>query len=242
MVALTVPARLKRQPREPAADGAIRFVPDTLRFLRALDFHQDRNWFAANRDMYERTVRSPMIATVEAVVAQMRRRRLPFTGDPRTAILRIHRDVRFRRDKRPFNAHAALMLSRTGRRNSPGKFYLHIDPKGSFLAAGFYRPEPADLLKLRRAIVARPARFVATQAALAKGGLSLDPEDQLTRRPSGFGALDARIEAAVRLKSFFVLREIATAVVLDHGQLVAASAGFAAASMPLMRFGWDILG
>jgi uncharacterized protein (TIGR02453 family) len=218
------------------------FSPDTFRFLKALDFHQDRAWFQANRQMYERSVRSPMVAAVEAIVAALRRRALPFTGDPRTAILRIHRDVRFTRDKRPFNAHTAMMLTRTGRRDSQGKFYLHIDPKGSFLAAGFYRPEPAGLLELRRAIVARPARFLAMQKQLLRGGLALDPEDQLSRRPSGFADLDPRIEAAVRLKSFFVLRDVAPAEVLDPAALSGAAARFAAASMPLMRFGWSVLG
>lgn len=221
--------------------AAVAFSADTFRFLKALDFHQDRAWFQANREMYEQTVRSPMVATVDAVTAVMRRRKLPFLGDPRTAILRIHRDVRFTKDKRPFNAYAAMMLTRTGRRESEGKFYLQIDPKGSFVAAGFYRPAPADLLKLRRAIAARPARFLAMQAALKRGGLALDPEEQLTRRPSGFAEPDPRIEAAIRLKSFFVLRNLATADIVDPAVLTTACVGFAAAAMPLMRFGWDVL-
>jgi len=220
----------------------VAFSADTFRFLKALDFHQDRAWFQANREMYERAVRSPMIATVEALVEAMRRRKLPFTGDARSAILRIHRDVRFTKEKKPYNAHTAMMLTRTGRRDELGKFYLHIDPKGSFVAAGFYRPEPTDLLKLRRAIVARPARFLAMQAALKRGGLALDPEDQLTRRPLGFADVDARLEAAVRLKSFFVLRNLETADIVDAAALTKAAIGFAAASMPLMRFGWDVLG
>lgn len=218
------------------------FSADTFRFLKALDFHQDRAWFQANRALYETAVRSPMVATVEAVVAALARRKLLFTGDPRTAIMRIHRDVRFAKDKRPFNAHTAMMLSRDGRRDSTGKFYLQVDPKGSFLAAGFYRPAPEELLRLRRAIVARPTRFLAMQQALGKTGLTLDPEDQLTRRPSGFADLDPRIEAAVRLKSFFVLRELAAPLVTDRAALLKSAVDFAAASMPLMRFGWDVLG
>lgn len=234
-------ARLKRRTSERAAGGLPAFSADTFRFFKALDFHQDRAWFQANRDMYEETVRSPMIAVVEALVVAMRKRKLPFLGDPKTSILRIHRDVRFTKDKRPYNAHTAMMLSRTGRRDAAGKFYLHIDPKGSFVAAGFYRPEPSDLLKLRRAIVARPARFLAMQAALRRGGLALDPEDQLTRQPAGFSDIDPRIEAAVRLKSFFVLRDLGPKDVMDHGALIAASVDFAAAAMPLMRLGWDVL-
>jgi uncharacterized protein (TIGR02453 family) len=233
--------RTHRAKKGPVA-GPATFSADTFRFLKALDFHQDRGWFQANRELYERTVRSPMIATVEALVEAMRRRKLPFTGEPRSAILRIHRDVRFTKEKKPYNAHTAMMLTRTGHRDELGKFYLHVDPKGSFVAAGFYRPEPADLLKLRRAIVARPARFLAVQAALKRGGLALDPEDQLTRRPQGFTDLDPRLEATVRLKSFFALRNLETADVVDPAALAKAAIGFAAASMPLMRFGWDVLG
>lgn len=225
-----------------AAPGSTAFSAESLRFLKALDFHQDRSWFQANRDMYERTVRSPMIATVEAVVAALRRHRLPFTGDARTAILRIHRDVRFTKDKKPYNAHTAMMLTRSGRRDELGKFYLHVDPKGSFLAAGFYRPAAGELLAMRRAIVARPTRFLAMQGALKRHGLALDPEDQLTRRPSGFAAVDDRVEPAVRLKSFFVMRRLAPAEVTDPAALVNAAVRFARESLPLMRFGWDVLG
>ncbi|TWT15510.1 DUF2461 domain-containing protein [Reyranella sp. CPCC 100927] len=217
------------------------FSADTFRFLKALDFHQDRAWFQANRDLYEQTVRSPMIATVEALVVAMRRRKVPFLGDPKTAILRIHRDVRFTKDKRPYNAHTAMMLSRTGRRDATGHFYLQIDPKGSFVAAGFYRPEPTDLLRLRRSIVARPSRFLAMQSALKRGGLMLDPEDQLTRLPAGFSDVHPRLDAAVRLKSFFVLRNLAERDVTDRDALIAASVDFAAAAMPLMRLGWEVL-
>lgn len=234
-------ARSKRKTTERAAAGPPAFSADTFRFFKALDFHQDRAWFQANRDMYEKTVRSPMIAAVEGLVVAMRRRKLPFLGDPKTAILRIHRDVRFTKDKRPYNAHTAMMLTRTGRRDAAGKFYLHVDPKGSFVAAGFYRPEPADLLRLRRAIVARPTRFLAMQAALKRGDLLLDLEDQLTRLPAGFSDINPRIEAAVRLKSFFVLRNLGTKDVMDHDALVVACVDFAAAAMPLMRLGWDVL-
>ena len=237
-----MPARPAQRSKAGISPGPTAFSADTFRFLEALDFHQDRAWFQANRELYERGVRSPMIAIVEALVIEMRRRKLPFTGDPRTAILRIHRDVRFTKDKKPFNPYTAMMLTRTGRRDELGKFYLHVDPKGSLVAAGFYRPEPGDLLKLRRAIVARPARFLAMQAALKRGGLALDPEDQLTRRPSAFAEVDARVEAAVRLKSFFVQRDLATADVVDHVALTRVAVGFAVASMPLMRFGWDVLG
>ncbi|HKU94787.1 MAG TPA: DUF2461 domain-containing protein [Vineibacter sp.] len=230
----------RRAAGEPVA-GPPAFSADTFRFFKALDFHQDRAWFQANREMFEQSVRSPMIAVVDALVVAMRRRKLPFLGDPKTSILRIHRDVRFTKDKRPYNAHAAMMLSRTGRRDAAGKFYLQIDPKGSFVAAGFYRPEPADLLKLRRAIAARPARFLAMQAALKRGGLALDPEDQLTRLPAGFSDIDPRIDAAVRLKSFFVLRDLQAKDVMDHDALVAVCVDFAAAAMPLMRLGWDVL-
>ena len=43
------------------------FGPDTLRFLRRLARHNDREWFEANRDGYERQVREPALAFIHAM-------------------------------------------------------------------------------------------------------------------------------------------------------------------------------
>ena len=217
------------------------FSPDTLKFLKALGFHQNKAWFEENRALYESAVRAPMLATIAATAEAFAKKGIPFTGEPRTAMMRIHRDVRFARDKRPYNTHAAMMLTRDGSRQSRGRFYLGIEADEIVMAAGFWQPEPADLAAFRRAIAARPARFLAMQAALKKGKLALDASETLTRNPSGYPDPDPRIEKALRLKSFYTRRTLEPEDVFDRGRLVKALCAYAMDTLPLHVFGWQVL-
>ena len=47
------------------------FTPATFRFLRALDRHNSREWFAAHKDDYERHVREPFLALITDMQAPL---------------------------------------------------------------------------------------------------------------------------------------------------------------------------
>ena len=66
--------------------------------------------------------------------------------------------MRFAKDKNPYKTHAGAVLTRSGAKNDPGLLYIHIDPTGCFVAAGFYQPEPEALARLRAADRARARR------------------------------------------------------------------------------------
>src|SRR5215212_4020439 len=59
------------------------FTPETLRFLRALKRNNDREWFRARRDRYERVVRAPMIAVIEQLALAFRRFAPELVASPR---------------------------------------------------------------------------------------------------------------------------------------------------------------
>jgi uncharacterized protein (DUF2461 family) len=111
--------------------------------------------------------------------------------------------------------------------------------KGRVAACGFYRPEPPVLDAIRAAIAETPAAFKRMTTALAKAGLALDAdEDALKRPPRGFGAVtDTTALEALRRRSCIIRRKLTAAEIGDPA-LVALLAGFAAASLPLLRFGW----
>src|SRR5262245_19253422 len=76
--------------------------PETQAFLRDLAANNDRNWFQANKARYERAYKAP----AEAFTAEIRPRIEALAGQPTGAkIFRIHRDVRFAKDKSPYNTH-----------------------------------------------------------------------------------------------------------------------------------------
>ncbi|MDO9710746.1 DUF2461 domain-containing protein [Paracraurococcus lichenis] len=218
------------------------FAPAAFAFLRDLAREQTREWFQANRDIHEAEVREPMASLVAAVAEALARRRIPLRGDPQRAIFRIHRDVRFSRDKQPYKTHCGATLTRDGGRLSPGLLYIHIDPLGCFTAAGFWRPEPRALDAIRHAIADRPAAFRRMLAALAAKGLALSPDEEaLKRPPRGYEAVEEPVlREALRCRSLTVRRALPEAAVV-RADLPEVIAEFAVDALPLLKFGWGAI-
>lgn len=218
------------------------FGPNALGFFKALKFHQSRDWFEENRQLYQTDVMEPMIALLEELTAAFAKRRVPLKADSKRSIFRLNRDIRFSKDKSPYKTHMGAVMTRSGEKmGDNGLLYLHIDPEGCFAAAGFYMPETTDLTRLRQAIKAHPAKWKAMVAALKKGGLELGTSSQLTRIPRGFENLkDGPLDGAIRLKSFIVEEAFADKLITSP-KLAGAIEDFAKRAMPLLKFGWEAI-
>jgi uncharacterized protein (TIGR02453 family) len=225
---------------KPATAGGFDgFSPAALRFFRDLAANQDRVWFQANRHIYEHGVLGPLHALVDALNAELPRRGVPLTADPRKAVFRIHRDVRFSRDKRPYKTHAGAVLSRDGSKAGFGLLYIHIDPAGSFAACGFYQPEPAALASLRNAMVEEPGSIETALSTAYAAGCELMRDDALTRLPRGFeDAAGGPLAELLKLRHLVLRRAIPAAMLAGPG-LTAGIADFAETALPLLRFGWS---
>ncbi|MBE9603511.1 TIGR02453 family protein [Acetobacteraceae bacterium H6797] len=217
------------------------FPPEALGFLRAVDFYQDRTWFNENKPLYESALKAPFAAFLTEATKAFAKRGVPLIGDPAKGIFRLQRDVRFAKDKRPYKTNAGAILSPDGRKGTPGLAYLHIDPQGCFMAAGFWHPEPRQLLAMRRHILAEPKGWLAVEKALDAKGLALDPEYALKRLPRGFEEhAGSPVAEALRFTSFVTHRPFEDAR-LGEPELVDDFASFAEANLPLFRFFWTAL-
>jgi uncharacterized protein (TIGR02453 family) len=215
------------------------FGPQAVPFFKALAFHQTKDWFEANRAIYEDEIKRPLGDLVEDLAARFAKAKTPLKGDRKSALFRIHRDVRFAKDKSPYKTNAGAVLSRTGAKNDPGMLYFHVSADGCFAAAGFWQPEPAALARLRAAIVRSPKAWRSMVAKLADGGLALEGEYALKRAPRGFETVDdPEIAAAVRNTSLIASRDIADGR-LASPQLVDDIVAFAQDAMPLLKWGWS---
>ncbi len=225
----------------PPPAGFPGFRPAALGFFRELAANQDRAWFQDHRDTYDREVLAPLRALIADLVTEFSQRGVPLTGDPLKAVFRIHRDVRFSRDKRPYKTHAGAVLSRDGGKGTFGMFYIHVDPTGSFAASGFYQPDPKCLEALRTAMVEEWERLRAALDAAFASGAELMREDALARLPRGFEHA-AGTDAAehVRQRHLVVRWPISSQLLAEPG-LVGTLAGFAEAAKPLLAFGWDAI-
>lgn len=209
-------------------------------FFESLAEHQDRTWMAENKAVYENAVRLPMAGLIAELTDRLGSGGPPLRGDPWRSQFRLNRDVRFSKDKRPYKTNASAALTRSGAKMAPSVLYLQIAPEGSFVAAGFFQPEPGVLDSLRRGLVDDVDGWRESVTALAEAGLQLETEDTLVRPPKGFAEAPPELEAALKLKSWVVRRPLAKTL-LAKRELVDALTEFAVAAAPLLSFGWSAI-
>jgi uncharacterized protein (TIGR02453 family) len=157
----------------------------SLSFLKSLKRHNSRDWFAEHRPEYE----AGSLAFESYVAALLDR--LAATENlgglsPKDCIFRLHRDLRFSKDKSPYKTHFGAYLAPGGRKSRRLGYYVHIEPGGaSMLAGGLHEPEPMELAAFRRAIDRDPRRlkkiladraFVRTFGSLAGEKLAAAPK------------------------------------------------------------------
>ena len=228
--------------RKEVANGFAGFPPETLKFLKALGFHQTREWFEENRSIYISAFKEPLEAYVEAASIACEAKKVPIFGNPRKATFRLNRDVRFSKNKQPYKTNGGAVLTRTGEKGSPGIVYTHISPEGGFFAAGFYHPEPEQLAAFRQAIAKKPQKFLIMEKKLAAVKLEIVDREALKRNPRDYQDIDPRVEHAIRMKNFLTRRPYPDALLQNGPKLAAVAADFAKEAMPLLKWGWEIIG
>lgn len=217
------------------------FGTEALPFFKALAFHQTKEWFEENRTIYETQVKEPFGDLIEDLSAVFAKSKLPLRGDRKGSLFRLHRDIRFSKDKSPYKTHAGAVLTRSGGKNEQGLFYIHVSPEECFAAAGFYAPEPPDLARLRRAIVRAPKLYAKMVAALEKKELELSSEYDVSRVSREFAEVDdPAVIAALKKKSFICTRPIRVAR-LKSASLVDDLVAFGKDALPLLQWGWAAL-
>src|SRR6185437_2266402 len=81
------------------------FTPATFRFLRALARNNQREWFQAHKDDYERHVREPFLQLITDMQAPLAKISPHYRADPRKnggSLYRIYRDTRYSNNKLPY--------------------------------------------------------------------------------------------------------------------------------------------
>ena len=213
------------------------FGPKAMPFLKALDFHQNRDWFKDNKALYESELNGPRGDLIEELTARFETAGLPFKGDRKKSVYRINRDVRFSNDKRPYNRHVSVILTPSGEKRTDGCLYIHFGLEECFMGIAFYSPEPDALRRMRISIVEWPERYRDMLKALKKGGLALSDEDSLKRNPRGFETVsDPDLVAGVRNRHFFVRQGFDPARACEPG-FADDCADFARRGLPLITWG-----
>ena len=179
---------------------------ETLAFLNELRACNDRAWFAENRQRWERvrercrTFTGGLIDGISSFDPSVRGLR------PEDCTYRIARDTRFTPDKTPYKTHIGIYVAPCGKNSGYAGYYLHIEPGGSLLAVGLYRPEPVVLRSVRDEILDNGAELVA--AAREATGFELGQGDPLRRTPTGYPR-GSEYDDWLRRRDFLLERPVA---------------------------------
>ena len=168
-----------------------KFPLNTLSFLKKLSKNNNKEWFEENRELFKRDFLQPALQFVVDMGEKLCTIAPGIVAVPKIdkSIFRLHRDVRFSKDKSPFKTNLGILFWEGNRKKieCPG-FYFHIDPKSFFLGSGFYI-FPNDMLKTFREKIYDPVLGKqlddAVKKVMKKGDYNLGGKTY-KRVPKGF--------------------------------------------------------
>jgi uncharacterized protein (TIGR02453 family) len=182
------------------------FPREAVDFLAKLEANNDRVWFNAHKADYERACKEPMQQLLDDLDQKF--------GAGGSKLYRIHRDVRFSKDKTPYKTFQAAHFAAG---------YLSLSADGLYVGTGAFMLDGPTLERYRQAVAddRTGAELVKTQAALKKKGFEVEGHgDALKIVPRGYDKEHPRAEL-LKQKSVLVGKNFTPAEVTSP-KLVAA--------------------
>lgn len=191
---------------------------ETLKFLKDLKENNNRDWMQDNKKSYLAakentqefvTALIDRIADFEPSVMML---------EPKDVMFRLHRDVRFSKDKTPYKTHFSAAIAKGGKKSDSAGFYVQISPEKVWIAGGVFRPEKERLLHLREEISENKDEFLSIIDEENFKSTFTIWGDQLKRIPKGFDKEDP-MEFWLRYKDFVVQHEAPKNVIGNKNML-----------------------
>jgi len=163
-------------------------------FFHELAVEMNRDWFLENKARYEAEWVQPMHALLAKVRDGLAAAYKPIKiAEPK--VMRIHRDVRFAKDKTPYKTHIGAVLRLAGEDDAPAAMYLHLGSEEEFVGAGTYFFDAPGLAKWRKRVAGKEGAEVAAMIAkLRKAGYEVGGHDDYKKVPRGFDPDHPRAE------------------------------------------------
>ena len=213
----------------------------TLAFLEVLSANNSKEWFDDNCTQYEQA-REAFEQFIAAVLAQFHRIDDVGLLEPKDVIHRINRDVRFSKDKSPYNTHMSALIGPDGRKSLGRAYYIRVAPGGrSLVASGATNLSGPELQTIRQQIAADagPLRAIVEAASFTAFFGTLSGE-QVKGAPSGFAKDHPAIDL-LRYKEFLAEHPLSDEAV-TQGDIVERVLTVCEAARPLTLYFDRLLG
>ena len=160
------------------------FSSETVDFLWGIRFNNERGWFEAHKEDYQRHVLAPMRELGEALYDHMEQ------AYPKLwlnlHVSRIYRDARRLYGRGPYKDHLWLSLRHENEAwTSRPVFYFEIMPEGYSYGMGFYSATAQTMERFRRRTAADPKPLERLARRLSRQDVfHLEGEEYARKKPS----------------------------------------------------------
>lgn len=193
------------------------FSPAFLNFFKDLAKNNTTEWFNANRKTYEKEVKKPFAEFVEDMIHRIQQHEPEVKIKASDAIMRINKDIRFSKDKTPYNTHVAAIISKTGKKDKsyPG-LYFQLSPEGLAIYGGAYMIENDKLEKIRGHIATHLKEFKSLYSDAAfKEKFGTIQGEQHKRIPTAFQEAHSK-EPLIANKQFYFSAELKPELIVSE--------------------------
>lgn len=189
----------------------------TFEFLRNLEQNNNREWFSANRVLYDEAKQNftDFCAEVLELLVSIE----PDFANTlvKDCIFRINRDIRFSQNKAPYKNNLSAGFGVGGRNSGKIDYYFQLQNDSSFLGAGMWQPTPTNLAKFRQEIDYNPELLKGIiESKEFKDTFPIVHGEKLKRPPKGYSEEHPDIEL-LKYKELFFVRKYSNAEILKDG-------------------------
>jgi len=197
-----------------------------LNFLGELAENNNREWFHDNKPRYDEC-RQKVLFLTEVLINELGEFDTQIRGlQAKDCMYRIFRDVRFSKDKRPYKTNFGSFICKGGRRSVNPGYYFHIEPGGSFIGGGIFKPQSEQLRAIRNYLAEHGDEFMElTSSPDFKREFPEMYDDKLKTAPKGFPK-DHEFIQLLRYKSFIFSKSFADSTVTGDRFVEKIVAGF----------------
>ena len=193
-------------------------------FLSKLKNNNNRDWFNEHKDQFIEE-QSHIEKFADALLIELNSHDVIETPTGKKCLHRIYRDIRFSKEKTPYKTNWSGSFKRAGKQRRGG-CYFYLEAGNSFIAGGFWSPNPEDLKRIRDdfAFDDKPIRKILKSKTFVSTFGTMQGE-QLKTTPKGFDAENSAIDL-LRYKQFLVIRKFTDKEVLSENFLKEANQTF----------------
>ncbi len=211
----------------------------TIKFLVNLKKNNNKEWFDANRKIYE-LAKADFTKLVDAILNSYCKKDAALAMlTNKDCMFRINRDVRFSKNKAPYKNNMAAYFVKGGKKSFLAGYYFHCEPGGkSFVGGGLYGGETGQIKKVRQEIDYNWSAFqqIINNKKFKQlfGTLSNEMANSLVREPKGYEKDNPAIEY-LKMKSWVSSVTISDADLVDNNLVKKINEAFTTMK-PLLDF------